>query len=345
MKPVIPLALALAALLSQAAAAGQPAPLVIGHRGASGYLPEHTIEGYTLAIEQGADFIEPDLVSTKDGVLIARHENEIGGTTDVAAKFPERKARKVIDGKEIEGWFTEDLTLAEIKTLRAKERTDFRSHDNDGKFLVPTFDEVIALAKARSAATGRTIGIYPELKHGSYFDQVGLSLEEKLVAALKAAGWTGKDAPVFVQSFEVANLKELNGVIDVRLVQLIDDAKKAPADFVAAGDKRTYADLLTAAGLKEIATYADGVGPYKRNIVAENPDKTLQPANTVITDAHAAGLVVHPWTFRNEDGRYLSPDYKGDPIAEYHQFFALGVDGVFSDFPDTAVKARASFKP
>ncbi|WP_027190033.1 glycerophosphodiester phosphodiesterase [Fundidesulfovibrio putealis] len=329
-------------MLEEAAMAASKAPIVIGHRGACGYRPEHTLASYELAIEMGADFIEPDLVSTKDGVLVARHENEISGTTDVAEKFPARKATKTIDGQKVEGWFTEDFTLAELKTLRAKERLEFRDHSHDGKYEVPTFQEVIDLAKKQSQAKGRTIGIYPETKHPSYFRSIGLGLEVPLVKALKAAGWDKADSPVFIQSFEIQNLKDMHTMINVPLVFLYDEPDMRPYDFVVANDKRTYADLTKPEELKAIAAFAKGIGPWKRLIVGENPDKTLKAAGSLIEDAHKAGLVVHPYTFRNEP-RYLAPEYKGDPEAEYMQFFKLGVDGVFSDFSDTAVKARDKF--
>jgi len=339
-------ALALAPVLEAPSAAAESvrpsAPLVIGHRGASGYRPEHTIESYTLAIEKGADFIEPDLVSTKDGVLIARHENEISGTTDVAEKFPDRKHTRMIDGKEVTGWFTEDLTFAEIKTLRAKERLDFRDQSYNGKFEVPTFEAVIDLALAKSRETGRTIGLYPETKHPTYFDSIGLSLEEPLVAMLKKKGLDKADSPIFIQSFEVSNLKQLNSMIEVKLVQLMEAADKQPFDLTAAGDTRTYADLAAPQGLAEIATYADGIGPYKRLIVPEGADKTLMAPTTLVADAHAAGLLVHPYTFRNE-AQYLAKEYGGDPAKEYQQFFALEIDGLFSDFPDAAAAARDSW--
>jgi glycerophosphoryl diester phosphodiesterase len=325
------------------AAEPNAAPLIIGHRGASGYRPEHTIESYTLAIEQGADVIEPDLVSTKDGVLIARHENEFSGTTDVAEKFPDRKATKMIDGKEVVGWFTEDLTLAEIKTLRAKERLEFRDQSNNGKFDVPTFEEVIDLALAKSKETGRNIGLYPETKHPSYFDSIGLSLEEPLVAMLKEKGLDQADAPIFIQSFEVNNLKQLNGMIEVKLVQLMEAADKQPFDLTTAGDKRTYADLAKPEGLKEIATYADGIGPYKRLIVPEDANKALLAPTSLVADAHAVGLLVHPYTFRPE-AQYLAKEYGGDPAKEYRQFFQLGVDGLFTDTPDLGVAAREAWR-
>lgn len=316
------------------------APLVIGHRGACGYRPEHTLASYELAIEMGADFIEPDLVSTKDGVLIARHENELSLTTDVAAKFPERRTKKTVDGKAVEGWFSEDFTFAEIKTLRAKQAREKRSVAWDGVYDIPTFVEVIELVRRKSAETGRVVGLYPETKHPTYFDSIGLSLEEPLVETLKRYGYTAKDSPVFIQSFETQNLKDLNAMIDVRLVQLFDDFIERPFDLVARGDGRNYAELMTPISLKEIAQYADGIGPWKRTIVLENVDKTLKPPNSLIADAHAAGLFVHAYTFRDEP-ETLAPEYAGDPLKEYEQFYALGLDGLFTDFPDTAVRARA----
>jgi glycerophosphoryl diester phosphodiesterase len=229
------------------------APIVIGHRGASGYRPEHTLASYRLAIRLGADFVEPDLVSTKDGVLVARHENEIGGTTDVAEhpEFADRKTTKTIDGRSVTGWFTEDFTLAELKTLHAKERLPLVRPDNtryDGRFEVPTLDEVLSLVRQEERRTGRRIGVYPETKHPSYFDDLGLSLEEPLVATLRRHGLDRAGSGVFIQSFETANLRELAGVTRVPLVQLID-ASGAPYDFVEAGDPRTYRDLTTPEGL------------------------------------------------------------------------------------------------
>jgi len=288
-------------------------PLIIAHRGASGYRPEHTLASYELAIGMGADFIEPDLVSTRDGVLIARHENEISGTTDVADRpeFAARKATKQIDGREVTGWFTEDLTLAEIKTLRAKERLPFRDQSHNGRFEVPTLAEVIDLAKRGSAETGRTIGVYPETKHPSYFRSIGLPLEEPLLAALQEAGYRSRTAPVYIQSFEVGNLKELRKVTDLPLIQLLE-AEGRPWDFAVAGDPRTYHDLATSAGLAEIAAYADGIGPDKRRIVPAGPDGRLLPPTSLVADTHAARLLVHPWTFRS-DGSFLALEYGGDP--------------------------------
>ncbi|MEH0938748.1 glycerophosphodiester phosphodiesterase [Micromonospora psammae] len=327
-------------------------PLVIGHRGASGYRPEHTLEAYRLAIRMGADYIEPDLVPTKDGVLVARHENEISGTTDVAARpeFAARRAAKTIDGVTVTGWFTEDFTLAELKTLRAKERLPQVRVANtafDGRFEVPTFQEVVDLARAESRKRGRTIGIYPETKHPSYFASIGLPLEEPLVAVLRKNKLTHRGDAVFVQSFETANLRRLDAMIDVRLVQLLDAAGR-PYDFTAAGDPRTYADLATPTGLRWIADYADGVGLNKNLIVPRDAAGKLQAPTTVIRDAHRERLLVHAWTFRAEN-QFLPADFRigadpnarGDSTAEYELFYGLGLDGVFADQPDTAVAARA----
>jgi glycerophosphoryl diester phosphodiesterase len=333
-------ALLIAGLICIAASAiAADKPLVIAHRGASGYLPEHTLEAYARAIALGADYIEPDLVATKDGVLIARHENELSDTTDVAEKFPGRKTKKTVDGREVEGWFSEDFTLAEIKTLGAKERLAFRDQSNNGQFKVPTFAEVIATAQLGGANHGRVVGIYPETKHPTYFRNVGLALEERLVKELKAAGWDRADAPVFIQSFEVANLKQLKTMTSVPLVQLLGGPDERPYDQEAAGSALTYGQMATVAGLKDISAYATGVGPFKGLIIPGDRDGNLSAPTSFVRDAHAAGLKVHPYTFRNE-ARYLAKPYGGDPIKEYCAFFALGIDGLFSDFPDTALKAR-----
>jgi glycerophosphoryl diester phosphodiesterase len=340
-----------------------PRPLIIGHRGASGLRPEHTLASYQLAIEQGADFIEPDLVLTKDGVLVARHENEISSTTDVAAhpKFADRQTTKVIDGQAVAGWFTEDFTLAELKTLRAKERLPFRDQFYNGRFEIPTFQEIIDLAQQASTELGRTIGIYPETKHPSYFSAIGLPLEERLVNVLAANGYTDADHPIFIQSFEVGNLKTLSALTHLPLVQLLDAAEAQPYDFVITGDTRTYSDLLTPAGLAEIATYANAIGVWKRLIVPATPvdlngdsdlkgdsissgAELLQQPTSLITDAHAAGLLVHAYTFRSEE-RYLALQYNGNPELEYEQFFSLGLDGVFSDFPGTAFEVANRLYP
>jgi glycerophosphoryl diester phosphodiesterase len=326
---------------------------VLGHRGASGYRPEHTIGSYTTAIALGADYIEPDLVATKDGRLVARHENDISGTTDVAShpEFVGRRVTKTIDGINITGWFTEDFTLAELKTLRAKERIPAQRPTNtnfDGKFEIPTLEEVIALAQSESKRLCRTIGIYPETKHPTYFQTIGLPLEERLVKVLHAAGYKSKSDPVFIQSFEVANLKKLARLTKLPIIQLVSDVG-APYDFVAAGDTRTYASLVTPAGLREIARYADGIGANKNLIVPRDSTGKLLAPTTLIAEAHAADLLVHAWTFRAEnaflpvDFRIGSdPNARGDFAAELTLFYNLGLDGAFADQPDVAVAARAA---
>jgi glycerophosphoryl diester phosphodiesterase len=315
-------------------------PIIIGHRGACGYRPEHTLASYELAIAMGADYIEPDLVSTKDGILIARHENDITETTNVADKpeFANRKNTKTIDGKQLTGWFAEDFNLAEIKTLRAKERLAFRNHFYDGHFEIPTLQEIINLVKQKSLETGKTIGIYPETKHPTYFKSINLALEEPLVDILHKNGYISSSAPIFIQSFEVENLQQLKKITDLPLIQLLDDKKMQPYDFFVKGESRSYGDLTTLKELTRIAEYADGIGAYKRLIVPIDVDKHLN-STSLIQDAHAVNLKVHAWTFRNEE-QYLASVYQGNPQAEYEQFFKLGIDGVFSDFPDCAVSIR-----
>lgn len=313
-------------------------PLVIGHRGASGLFPEHTFEAYEAALNQGADYFEPDLVSTKDGVLVARHENEIGGTTDVATKFPERKRTRVVDGQTLTGWFVEDFTLAEIKQLRAIQRLPFRDQQYNGQFLIPTLAEILDFRAQQSKKRGRPVGIYLETKHPTYFRSIGLPIEEKLLQHLDKHGLMDADDPVFIQSFEVSNLQWLNRRTEVPLVQLIE-SDGTPADQQGTG--LTYASMLTPQGLAQVARYADGIGPDKRLIVPLK-DGVLQPPTPLIANAHQAGLRVHPWTFRS-DPSYLAEAYNGDPTAEYLQFMKLGVDGVFSDFSADAYAARTQF--
>lgn len=323
---------------------------VVSHRGASGYRPEHTLAAYETAITQCADFIEPDVVATKDGVLVARHENEISGTTDVAsrAEFAARKTTKTIDGAPVTGWFTEDFTLTELKTLRAIERLPQVRPQNtafNGLYQVPTLDEVIDLARHSVSCQGEPIGVYPETKHPTYFDTIGLSLEEPLVAQLRANGVDDADAPVILQSFEVANLKQLDGLTEVALAQLVSSSGR-PYDFTVAGDARTYADLVTPAGLAEIAGYADGIGIEKSVAIPRNADGTLGTPTPVIADAHAAGLDVHGWTFRRENA-FLPAEFRssadpagiGDLAGEIRVFVEAGLDGLFSDNPDVAVAA------
>ena len=354
-------------------------PLVVGHRGASGYLPEHTLESYTRAIELGADFVEPDLVTTKDGVLIARHEPNITSTTNVATlpQFAARKTTKKVDGVDETGWFASDFTLAEIKTLGALITDPERPQQFNGLYKIPTFQEIIELVKARRAATGREIGIYPETKHPTFHRQLGLGLEDRLITALNAANWNSKTAPVLVQSFEPGSLKEMRAKgLTTRMVQLIDgddyDLKTGkityaapydrPYDWAVSGDTRLFSAMVTPAGLADIKTYADGIGPWKPYIVpikgaldaagnlrdvngdgkVNYNDASSQPATTLIDDAHKAGLFVHAYTFRSEQRR-LAFDYNKDPKAEYLQFYRLGLDGLFSDFPDTAIEARSAY--
>ncbi|MDA8519814.1 glycerophosphodiester phosphodiesterase [Acidovorax sp. NCPPB 4044] len=349
--------------------------LVIGHRGAAGYLPDHTLEGYRRGIELGADFIEPDLVATKDGVLIARHEPNITTTTDVAQRpeFASRKTRRAVDGVQEEGWFASDFTLAEIKTLRAIQPLPDRDQSFNGRFQIPTLVEVLDLARTEGTRAGRTVGVYIETKHPTYHANLNLKLEDRLLATLSQYGYTTAASPVMVQSFEVSNLKYLRTRTQVRLVQLVDgnDVKAdgsidltapydKPYDFAVAGDRRTFATLLTPEGLREVKTYADGIGPWKPYLiptrlkddnndgkpddlngdgVIDERDRVTMAPTRVVADAHAAGLFVHPYTFRSEAKR-LASDYKGDPKAEYRLFYRLGVDGVFSDFPDQAKAAR-----
>lgn len=344
-----------------------PQPTVTGHRGASALRPEHTLAAYQKAIDDGADIIEPDLVSTRDGVLVARHENEIGGTTNVAdlVQFAGRKATKTIDGVPVTGWFTEDFTLAELKTLRAKERIPANRPANtayDGQFEIPTLQEVVDLVKKEIAAKGRTIGIYPETKHPTYFKAIGLPLEKRLVDLLVANGYKGKAAAVYLQSFEVANLKELRSLTTMRIVQLIDNPKNPPApngvprnapyDFIAANKTQTYADMVTPAGLKDIAVYADAVSPYKEVIIPRTAANELGTTTSFVADAHAAGMKVHTWTLRPENP-FLPPSMRapvltslsqrGNSAAEITAYLNAGIDGFFTDDPAVGRAAVTAF--
>ena len=353
------------------------APLVIGHRGASGYLPEHTLESYRRAIELGADFIEPDLVMTKDGVLIARHEPLLDGTTDVASRteFASKKTTKLLDGISTTGFFASDFTLEEIKKLRAVQPNAARPQEFNGQFEIPTFEEILDLVERQKWEARRTVGVYPETKHPTFHYVLGLPLEDELLRLLDEYDMNRANSPVFIQSFEVANLQYLSKKTKVRLVQLIDADDVSldgsltfaapydkPYDKAVIGDPRGFADMVKPASLSDIAKYADGIGPWKRYIVSvrgvdtntdgraddvnrdgrvNDADKPATPASALIDLAHKAGLLVHAYTFRNEAGT-LSSTYNGDPKNEYIQYYLLGVDGVFSDFPDTGIAARTA---
>lgn len=329
---------------------------VIAHRGASALRPEHTLAAYGRAIADGADFIEPDLVMTRDGVMVARHESEIGSTTDVAShpEFGARRTRKLIDGEAVTGWFAEDFTLAELKTLRARERLpQWRGTSCDGEFPIVTLEEIVDFVAARSAACGRQVGIIPEIKHGTYFRQLGLPMEDALLATLAAHAYT-RVAPVEIQSFETGNLKYLRGRIDadgwgnIRLLQLLDVGARQPYDVAAARDTLTYAQMMTPAGLHEVAAYADAIGPDARAIVPLGPDGTLAAPTALVRDAHAVGLELHPYTFRPENiflprALWLGNDpatfNEAGSIAEIRACLDAGIDAFFTDAPAIGRKA------
>jgi glycerophosphoryl diester phosphodiesterase len=357
-------------------------PLVIAHRGAPGYLPEHTIASYTKAIEMGTDFIEPDLVMTLDGALVVRHEPMLSGTTNVAElpAFASKKTTKNIDGAMVEDWFVSDFTLAEIKQLKAKQAFAERPQQYNNIYEIPSFSEVIALAKEKSALLGRTIGIYPETKHPSFHEALGLKISDKLIEELTAAGWNNAEAPVYVQSFEVSNLQYIRSKSTVKIIQLlscydvalngdlifdlpagktISDAQ--PYDWYLKGDKRNFSFFITDEGLDFVKTYANGIGPWKPFIIPykgldenhdavaddinadgkiDDADKAEMAPTNLIERAHKRQLEVHAYTFRNESRRLLS-NYQNNPILEYQAFYKLGIDAVFSDFTDTAIKARS----
>ena len=337
---------------------GEARPLIIAHRGASGYVPEHTLAAYALAILQGADYIEPDLVMSKDGHLVARHDNELGLTTDVAQhpEFAERRRTQTIDGAPLTGWFSEDFTLAELKTLRAIERIPQIRPGNahmDGAFEVPTLQEIIDLVKSLQLSQQRTIGLYPETKHPSHFQQLGLGLEKPLVKLLRRNGYRDARAPVYIQSFEVENLKTLSRLTSIRLVQLLW-VDGQPYDQQVLGTGLSYAQMSTPAGLREIARYAAGIGPEKSLIIPRDAQGNLDPANasTLVADAHAAGLKVHPYTFRAENNFLPTdlrsgddPQARGDIEAEIRAFLDTGIDGLFIDQPDIAVRVRQQSQP
>lgn len=333
-----------------------PKPTIIGHRGASGYRPEHTLAAYQLALDMGADIVEAgDLVPTKDGHLVCRHEPEIGGTTDVAdhPEFADRKKTKVLDGISVTGWFTEDFTLAELKTLRAIERIPAnRPHNTlyNGRWEVPTFEEVLRWQDEQTRKRGKQVWIYPELKHPTYFRKLGLALEERVAKVLHKHGKDRRNSPVILQSFEPTSIQRLNKLVDNPLVVLLSGPTTRPWDFVETGDPRTVADLIKPAGLREIASYAQGIGPTLDLIIPKDANGNLTTPTTLVADAHKVGLVLHPWTLRNENPflpanfrKGTDADAYGDVFGAYKAYFATGIDGVFTDHPDTGVLAREDF--
>ena len=336
----------------------EPKIIIVGHRGASALRPEHTLASYQKAIDDGADFIEPDLVSTKDGFLIARHENEISETTNVSslAQFAQRKTNKNIDGQQLTGWFTEDFTLSEItQNIKARERIpQIRSANTqyNDQFTIPTLDQIIELAEAHYKKTGKIIGLYIETKHPTYFQKQGLSLEDPLLKTLAKYQYTREIAPIYLQSFEVSNLQYMKQQLSqnkslkhAKIIQLFDSPSSSPADFIASGNKKTYLDLAMPIGLKQVASYADGVGPSKTYIFSNSDQNTT---TSFVQDAHAAGLKVHPYTLRPENN--FLPEYlrcnnnlaercESGALKEYERFFKAGVDGVFTDDPKLGKQA------
>ncbi|MFI2763166.1 glycerophosphodiester phosphodiesterase [Streptomyces echinatus] len=333
-----------------------PVPTIIGHRGASGYRPEHTFGSYELALDLGADVVEAgDLVPTKDGHLVCRHEPEIGGTTDVAShpEFAGRRTTKVLDGVPVTGWFTEDFTLAELKTLRAVERIPAnRPHNTlyDGRWEIPTFEEVLKWQDEQTRKRGRQVWIYPETKHPTYFRKLGLGLEERVAKLLHKYGKDSRNSPVILQSFEPTSIQRLNRLVDNPLVVLLSSAGSRPYDFVEANDPRTVADLITPKGLREIAGYAQGIGPTLDLVIPKKADGTLAEPTTLVSDAHKVGLILHPYTMRNENP-FLPAEYRkgtaadayGDVFGAWRTYLATGIDGVFTDNADTGLLARADF--
>ncbi|NGN65584.1 glycerophosphodiester phosphodiesterase [Streptomyces sp. A7024] len=353
---------ALGASAGTASAAGAsggsrlPVPAVVGHRGASGYRPEHTIGAYELALAMGADIVEQDLVITKDGHLVCRHEPEIGGTTDVAnhPEFADRKKTKKLDGKDTVGWWAEDFTLAELKTLRAIERIPANRQENtiyNGRWEVPTFEEVLKWADKKERETGRKVWLHIETKHPTFFIEQGLPLEPPLARLLKKYGRDGRRAPNFVQSFEPTSIQRMKKLVSCPGVVLLSTASSRPYDFVVAGDPRTVADLIKPEGLKWIAGFAQGIGPTLDLVIPKDATGKLLQPTTLVKDAHAAGLVLHPYTMRNEN-TFLPLDFKrgddpnayGDAFGAFKTYYATGIDGIFSDNPDTAKLAAEDFR-
>ncbi|MFJ5140178.1 glycerophosphodiester phosphodiesterase [Streptomyces sp. NPDC088707] len=332
-----------------------PVPTVIAHRGASGYRPEHTLGSYRHALDLGAHVIEQDLVPTKDGHLVCRHENDITGTTDVADHpgFASRKTTKSVDGVSLTGWFTEDFTLAELKTLRAKERIPAVRQENtlyDGRWTVPTFEEVLRWAEEEGRRRGREIWLHVETKHPTYFRSLGLGLEERLAKLLRRYGRHRAGSPVFLQSFEPTSIQRLAKLVDSPGVVLLSGATSRPWDFVQAGDPRTVADLVTPEGLRWIASYAKGIGPTLDLVIPKDASGRLGDPTTLVRDAHAQGLILHPYTHRNENS-FLPADFRrgtdptayGDSFGALKRYLETGIDGIFSDNPDTALLGAADF--
>ncbi|WP_335935890.1 glycerophosphodiester phosphodiesterase [Streptomyces sp. PTD5-9] len=332
-----------------------PVPTVIGHRGTSGYRPEHTLGSYQLALEMGAHVIEQDLVPTRDGHLVCRHENDITATTDVAAhpEFASRRTTKTVDGVALTGWFTEDFTLAELKTLRAKERIPGTRQKNtlyDGRWEVPTFEEVLRWADREGRRRSKPVWLYVETKHPTYFRGLGLGLEEPLARLLRRYGRHRRNAPLILQSFEPGSIQRLARLVDTPGVVLLSGPSERPWDFVASGDPRTVADLVKPEGLKWIASYAQGIGPTLDLIIPRDSSGRLTEPTTLVRDAHARGLVLHPYTMRNENTflpaefrRGADPNAYGDAFGAFRAYFETGIDGIFSDNPDTALLAAADF--
>ncbi|MFD7436977.1 glycerophosphodiester phosphodiesterase [Streptomyces sp. NPDC059861] len=333
-----------------------PVPTIVGHRGASGYRPEHTLGSYQLALDMGADIVEAgDLVPSKDGHLVCRHEPEIGGTTDVAdhPEFADRRTTKVLDGVPTTGWFTEDFTLAELKTLRATERIPAnRPHNTlyDGRWEIPTFEEVLRWQDEQARKRGKEVWIYPELKHPTYFRKLGLSLEERVAKVLRKYRRDRWNSPVILQSFEPTSVQRLHKLVDNPLVVLLSGATTRPWDFVETGDPRTVADLIKPAGLREIASYAQGIGPTLDLVIPRDAAGNLTRPTTLVADAHKVGLRLHPYTMRNENP-FLPANFRegtdadayGDVFGAYKAYFATGIDGIFTDQPDTGLLAREDF--
>ncbi|MFP8905692.1 glycerophosphodiester phosphodiesterase [Streptomyces atacamensis] len=333
-----------------------PAPAVIAHRGASGYRPEHTLGAYQLALDMGADVIEQDLVPTRDGHLVCRHENDITGTTDVAdhPEFAGRRTTKTVDGTEITGWFTEDFTLAELKTLRATERIPGTRPDNtlyDGRWTVPSFEEVLRWAEREGRRRGRPVWLHVETKHPSYFRALGLGLEERLAKLLRRYGRDRANSPTFLQSFEPTSMERMSRLVRTPRVVLLWTADSRPWDFEQTGDPRTVADLVTPEGLEWISGFAQGIGPVLDLVIPRRADGRLGEPTTLVRDAHARGLLLHPYTMRNEN-RFLpadfhrgtDPDAYGDAFGALRAYFETGIDGIFADQPDTALLAAEDFR-